>query len=137
MDDDPWRMFLVAPRGAFDAIGVGGPLAGAAAVRCLRRFAEDPEHAEAIAAWRERPGKVMLRARGGQWEQLLRSEPLELAGDPDGAVVAALPPRRRSERGELLPKLQAMSSTLEPAPAIDAPPDPHPTELTYLLNPRL
>jgi hypothetical protein len=135
--DDPWRMFLVAPRGAFDDIATGGVLAGAAAVACLRRFADDAEHGEAIAAWRERPGKVMLRARGGQWEQLLRTEPHALAEGSGGAAVAALPPRRRSERGELLPKLQAMASDLEPAPRIDELPAPHPSELTYLLNPRL
>ena len=135
--DDPWRMFLVAPRGAFGDIATGGVLAGAAAVACLRRFAGDPEHAEAIAAWRSRPGKVMLRARGGQWDELLRTEPLALAGDPDGAVVAALPPRRRSERSELLRKLQAMSTDLAPAPSVEELPPPHPTELTYLLNPRL
>jgi hypothetical protein len=135
--DDPWRMYLVAPRGAFDDVETGGVLAGAAAVACLRRFSDDPDHAEAIAAWRDRPGKVMLRARGGQWEQLLRTEPLALAGDLDGAAVAGLPPRRRSERGELLPKLQAMSSELAPPRTVDELPPPHPTELTYLLNPRL
>jgi Peptidyl-tRNA hydrolase PTH2 len=135
--DDPWRMFLVAPRGAFGDIATGGVLAGAAAVACLRRFAGDPQHAAAIAAWRSRPGKVMLRARGGQWDELLRTEPLALAGDPDGAVVAALPPRRRSERSDLLRKLQAMSTDLDPAPGVEEVPRRHPTELTYLLNPRL
>jgi peptidyl-tRNA hydrolase len=137
MDDDPLRMFLVVRRGAFDDLETGGVLAGAAAVRCLRRFSQDPAYAEAIDAWRARPGKVTLRARGGQWDELLRSEPLELAGDPDGACVVALPPRRRSERSELLRKLQAMSSELSPAPAIDGAPDPDPQRMTYILNPRL
>jgi hypothetical protein len=137
MPDDPFRMFLVVRRGAIDDLATGGVLAGAAAVACLRRFGADPEHAEAIAAWRSRPGKVTLRARtAGQWDELLRAEPLALAGDPEGASVAALPPRRRSERSELLRKLQAMSTELAPAPAEDEP-APVPERLTYVLNPRL
>lgn len=137
MDDDPLRMFLVVRRGAFDDLETGGVLAGAAAVACLRRFSEDPEHAETVAAWRERPGKVTLRARGGQWDDVLRTEPLELAGDPDGACVLALPPRRRSERSDLLRKLQAMSSELSPAPSVEAVPEADAERMTYILNPRL
>jgi peptidyl-tRNA hydrolase len=138
MEDDPYRMFLVVRRGAFDDLETGGVLAGAAAVACLRRFGDDPEYADAIAAWRQRPGKVTLRARGGQWNQVLQEEPLTVAGDPDGASVLALPPRRRSERSELLTKLQAMSSDLTPAPAIETPPEPDPDgRMTYILNPRL
>jgi peptidyl-tRNA hydrolase len=55
-------------------------------------------------------------------------EPHTLAGD----AVAALPPRRRSERGPLLERLQAMSTDLGSPPA-DAPPVPG--AVTYLLNP--
>jgi peptidyl-tRNA hydrolase len=134
--DDPYRMYLVVRRGAFDDLQTGGVLAGAAAVACLERFAADPEHADAIEAWRDRPGKVTLRARGGQWPELLATEPHALAGDVDGAAVVALPPRRRSQRSELLTRLQAMSSDLEPAPRED---DPRAVEgrLTYVLNPRL
>jgi hypothetical protein len=126
----------VVRRGAFDELSVGGPLAGAAAVACLRAFAGDPVHGPAIAAWEQRPGKVTLRARGGQWPELLASEPHAIAGDPHGASVVALPPRRRSERSELLGRLQAMSSALEPAPAVEDP-QPDPERMTYLLNPRL
>jgi peptidyl-tRNA hydrolase len=136
MPDDPYRMYLVVRRGAFGDLETGGVLAGAAAVACLRRFGADPDHADAVAAWRDRPGKVTLRARGGQWNQLLGEEPLELAGDPDGASVAALPPRRRSARSELLTKMQAMSSPLEPAPQ-EPEPHPVPERVTYVLNPRL
>lgn len=125
---DPLRMYLVVRRGAVESLARAGELAGAAAVGCLRRFEHDPAHADAIAAWRERPGKVCLRARTqGQWEQVLE-EPHALAGD----AVAALPPRARSERGPLLERLQAMSTALEPPPRDEA---DRPDALTYALNP--
>jgi peptidyl-tRNA hydrolase len=132
--DDPLRMFLVVRRGAVTTLARGGELAGAAAVRCARTFAADERFAADLEAWRSRPGKVVLRARGGQWPQLLAEEPHVLAGDPDGEAVAALPPRRRSARGPLLERLQAMTSALEPAPERV---DPVGGRLTYLVNPRL
>ena len=123
MGHDPLRMYLVLRRGAIAELAHAGELAGAAAVACLRVFETQPEHEEAIAAWRERPGKVCLRARtNAQWEQVL-AEPHTLAGQADGEAVVALPPRRRSERGPLLERLQAMSSALEPPPE-DAPGEP-------------
>ena len=132
MGRDPLRMYLVLRRGAIAELAHAGELAGAAAVACLRVFATQPHYEEAIAAWRERPGKVCLRARtNAQWEQVL-AEPHTLAGQPDGEAVVALPPRRRSERGPLLERLQAMSSALEPAPE-DAP--DRPDAVTYALNP--
>jgi len=124
VNDDPLRMYLVVRRGAVDDLAHAGELAGAAAVACVR----EPAFADAVAAWRARPGKVCLRARSaGQWEQVLE-EPHTLAG----GAVAALPPRRRSERGPLLERLQAMSTDLG-APPADAPPVPG--AVTYLLSP--
>jgi hypothetical protein len=118
---DPYRLYLVVRRGAFTDLSTGGELAGAAAVACVRDF-EIPEE------WRERPGKVTLRARtGGQWEQVLEL-PHALAGD----AVAALPPLRRSERPPLLAKLQAMSTELEPPAGRSSA-----GRLTYALNPRI
>jgi hypothetical protein len=128
--DDPLRMFIVVQRGAVQSIAQGGELAGAAAVRCLRTFAGDERFAADIDAWRPRPGKVTLRARGGQWDQLLETEPHVAGGDG----VVALPPRRRSERGPLLERLQAMTSALEPPPETV---EPDPPRVTYLVNPRL
>jgi peptidyl-tRNA hydrolase len=128
--DDPLRMFIVVRRGAVESIAQGGELAGAAAVRCVRAFAGDERFAADLAAWRERPGKVTLRARGGQWDQLLAEEPHVASGDG----VVALPPRRRSARGPLLERLQAMTSALDPPPE-EVEPDPE--RLTYLVNPRL
>ena len=135
MADDPLRLYLVVRRGALDSIARGGELAGAAAVRCVREFAEDERFADALAEWRPRPGKVTLRARGGQWGRVLE-EPHALAGDVDGESVIALPPRRRSERGQLLEQMQAMTSAMEPA-EIEDDPSPVPGRLTYVLNPRL
>jgi hypothetical protein len=123
-------MYLVTRRGAIATLDRAGELAGAAAVRCVRAFADDPRMVE----WRRRPGKVMLRARGGQWPEVLE-QPHTLAGDPDGEAVVALPPRRRSERGELLERMQAMASELEPPPE-DVAPDDDRWAVTYVLNPR-
>ena len=126
---DPWRMFLVLRRGAIDSLARACELGGAAAVACVRDFAGAPGMAE----WRERPGKVCLRARNSsQWDQV-RDEPHAMAGDADGEAVLALPPRRRSERGRVLERLQAMSSELEPLPGeLPASGD----ELVYVVNPR-
>jgi peptidyl-tRNA hydrolase len=132
MGRDPLRMYLVLRRGAIAELARAGELAGAAAVACLRVFETQPEYQEAIAAWRERPGKVCLRARtNAQWEQVL-AEPHTLADAPEGEAVVALPPRRRSQRGPLLERLQAMSSALEPPPE-DAP--QRAGTVTYALNP--
>jgi peptidyl-tRNA hydrolase len=130
VNDDPLRMYLAVRRGAFDELAPAGELAGAAAVRCVREFAGDP----ALDAWIPRPGKVVLRARGGQWDELLATEPHVLAGDPDGQAVVALKPRRRSERGPLLERMQAMTSELAPPPSES---DPRPGALTYLVNPAI
>jgi Peptidyl-tRNA hydrolase PTH2 len=124
---DPLRMYLVVRRGAFAELSRAGELTGAAAVACVREFAGDPE----LGAWRPRPGKVVLRARGGQWAELLDSEERKVVV---GDAVAALPPRRRSQRGPLLERMQAMTSSLEPPPETA---DPEPGELTYLVNPRI
>jgi hypothetical protein len=124
---DPLRMYLVVRRGAVAELARAGELAGAAAVACVR----DPAFAEAVAAWRPRPGKVCLRARSdAQWQGVLE-EPHALVGD----AVAALPPRRRSQRGPLLERLQAMSSDLGAAPAELG--EPAPGAVTYVLNPEL
>jgi len=125
---DPLRMFLVLRRGAVETLERAAVLGGAAAVACVREFEIDPE-------WRERPGKVCLRARNlAQWQAVLE-EPHALAGEPAGASVAALPPRRRSERGPLLERLQAMSSDLGPAPEEAG--EPASGAVTYALNPEL
>ena len=132
--DDPFRLFLVVRRNALTTLARGGELAGAAAVSCVRTFAGDERFAEDIAAWRQRPGKVALRARPAQWREMLADEPHVVSGDPEGESVAALPPRRRSERGPLLERMQAMTSALEPLPHTV---EPDAARVTYVVNPRL
>ena len=136
--EDPYRMYLVVRRGAFDRLETGCVLAGAAAVAAVRRFGADPEREAAVAAWKERPGKVTLRARGGQWDEVLLTEDFTYAGDLDGAAVLALPPMRRSERSELLAKkLQAFASELTPvAEAEELAPAPDGL-MTYIINPSI
>jgi hypothetical protein len=117
-------MYIVIRRGAFETIDEGGRLAGLAAVRVLSEFAGDP----AIEEWLPRPGKVVLRARSpSQWARVLE-EPHAAASDG----VVAFPPRRRSERGDALTKIQAMSTELEPPP-----PEVPGAELLYALNPKI
>src|SRR3954466_2636243 len=137
--DDPYRMYLVFRRGACEDLETGGVLAGAAAVACVRRFAEDPERADAVRAWGERPGKAAPRARGGQWNEVVRSEDFTYAGDLDGAAVLALPPMRRSERSELIArKLQAFASELTPPPTLESTPKADADgRITYIINPSL
>jgi peptidyl-tRNA hydrolase len=127
--DDPYRLFLVLRKGAIATQARACELGGAAAVACVREFAGAPGMAE----WRGRPGKICLRARNpSQWEQV-QAEPHTIAGDPEGEAVIAIPPRRRSERGPVLERLQAMSSALEPLPSIA---EPDPARVTYVVNPR-
>jgi hypothetical protein len=121
VSDDPLRMVLVVRRGAVETLERAAVLGGAAAVRCVRELEIDPE-------WRERPGKVCLRARSpSQWHEVLEL-PHAIAGD----AVAALPPQRRSERGRVLDRLQAMSTDLGEPPR-----EPRGAGFTYALNPRL
>jgi hypothetical protein len=122
--DDPLRMYIVVRRGAFDTVDEGGRLAGLAAVRALRDYAAPPE-------WTARPGKVVLRARSpSQWAQVLEAPH---AAASDGVV--ALPPLRRSERPEVLAKIQAMSTELEPPPPALDPGDEAAASVVYALNP--
>lgn len=120
-EGDPFRLYIVVRKGAVESLAEAGPLAGAAVVGCLRAFGAPDE-------WRERPGKVCLRTRSpAQWERVLE-EPHVLGGDG----VLAIPPRRRSERGPALERLQAMATELAPPPASGAAPA---GGVLYALNP--
>ena len=130
MEPDPLRMFLVLRRGAIETLARAAVLGGAAAVACVRRVRRRSRARRLARAARE---GVPARAQPGAVGGLLEL-PHALAGDPDGESVAALPPRRRSERGPLLERMQAMSTDLGPAPTE---PEGDAGGVTYVLNPEL
>ena len=99
VSDDPLRMYLVLQRGAVTALARAGELAGAAAVACVREFADDP----ALAEWRPRPGQgvpagphrepVAPGARGAARARR-RSGRRGGGGDPAAAALRARPAAR-------------------------------------------
>jgi peptidyl-tRNA hydrolase len=118
---DPLRMYLVLRRGAIATLARGGELAGASAVACLRAFGEDPEHREAIAAWRDRPGKVCLRARtNAQWEQVLAEPPARAdPADEREALTYALNPAATMSSGKTLAQIAHAAVMADETGAVD------------------
>jgi peptidyl-tRNA hydrolase len=121
--DDPWVLYLVVRKHA--GLGFGDMLAATASacVRCADRYENDPRYAESFRGWYEMAvRKVTLRANEREWHRLPDGFDVALAA-PRGNVdsVAALPPRRRSEREKLLVQLQALTGPPEELPA-SAPP---------------
>ena len=136
LTDGPLRMYLVTRRGALSDLERACELAGAAAVDCVERFADDVTHRAALDRWRAHPRKVVLRARAGQWDELQECEHV-LVGDPRSEAVLALPPRGPSQRGELLGRMQAMTAELAPPAGAEGGEPPADDRVTYLLNPSL
>src|SRR3954447_22158780 len=93
---DPWVMYIVVRKDLRLDLAAAVPVAGGAVVACTRAF--EPILPGAFAAWGARPRQGALRATA---EQLAALEPAWRDGDR----LACLPPRRRSESGELLASL--------------------------------
>lgn len=108
--DDPWAMYLVVryqhPFLIQDLLAAGAE----ATIRCYDEWADTDSHREAFAAWRERSfRKIALRADEKQWSRLLEEFDCTLGCVDGEPVVACLPPLRKSERPQLLKRLQAYS----------------------------
>src|SRR4051812_32737440 len=122
-------MYYVVRKDVPLAFGQAMALAGAAAVRCSDELRPDPRHADAFAAWSERPRKVALRASA--------AELTELRAELDGAflepAVLCLPPMRKSDRPPLLAALRPFTDPPRPR----EPPEPPPLEqaLVYVIRP--
>jgi peptidyl-tRNA hydrolase len=121
--DDPWVFYLVVRKEA--GLGFGDMLAATASacVRCADRYEHDPRYAEQFAAWYAMAvRKVTLRANEREWHRLRDELDVALAA-PRANVqsVAALPPRRRSQREKLLIQMQALTGPPEELPP-SAPP---------------
>ena len=128
MDDDPLRMLLVLRRGAVGTLERAAVLGGAAAVACVRAFADDP----ALAAWRPRPGQgVPASAQRGAVARGARAPARARGrGGRRGGRRAPAEPALRARA--VLERLQAMSTDLGEAPS-----EPGGDGRTYALNPRL
>jgi peptidyl-tRNA hydrolase len=112
--EDPWVMYLVVPRNVSLTLEQSLRLAAHATLECRRRFADDPRHRDDFAEWERRSfRKVTLKARPGQWRELLDSLDCAVVEEPGGAAVACLPPCLRSQRDPLLGRMQAHSGAEE------------------------
>jgi peptidyl-tRNA hydrolase len=121
--DDPWVLYLVVRKEA--GLGFGDMLAATASacVRCADRYEQDPRYEASFRGWYQMAvRKVTLRANEREWHRLRDELDVALAA-PRGTVhaVAALPPRRRSEREKLLVQMQALTAMPDELPP-SAPP---------------
>jgi PTH2 family peptidyl-tRNA hydrolase len=95
--------------------------AGAAAVECVERFGP-------FEAWHDRPRKVALRADETEFGQIQKEEPCVVEQE----FLLCLPPRRRSERSELLEALRPFTDA--PRPKEEMVDDRSPT-MAYVVRP--
>jgi peptidyl-tRNA hydrolase len=122
-------MYFVVRKDVRLTLAQGMALAGGATVLCADTFRTAERWAPAFAAWGERPRKVALRASAEELDAL-RDE-LDHVAVADGALIC-LPPRRMSERSELLAGLRPFTDARAPA---EPPPSPARPALTYVVRP--
>lgn len=117
---DPLVMYLVVRREQLASFLDLAEAVAKAVVRCAARYRPDPLWSARFAAWDAASyRKVTLRARESDWARLLREYPL-VTGEgstPGVPLVAALPPRHKSERPKFLMGLQTYNLALEALPA--------------------
>ena len=103
-------MYLIVRKGSGATYGELLAAAAQATVACATTYASSAKWGEAMSEWYEQSfRKVTLRADESEWEKLARftgSRAL-VAGQE---VLAALPPRRKSEREPLLRRLQVFNA---------------------------
>jgi peptidyl-tRNA hydrolase len=102
---DDLRLVIVLPKRAEGTHGQQCADVARAAVACRDRLRADTETGgrKLVSAWeREAMGKICLRARAAQLDDVRALPGAVAAGE-----ATALPPARRSQRPEILDKLQA------------------------------
>ena len=102
-------MYIVVRRGAFETIDEGGRLAGMAAVACSARVRAMTRRSRSGARGPARSSCAPAALASGRACSRSRTRRRPTAS-------SRCPPRRRSERGDALTKIQAMSTELEPPP---------------------
>lgn len=134
MTADPWVMYLVVRKDVRWDLAAACALAGGATVACARSYADDPRFAAAFEAWYATSfRKVALRADPEHFAEVLAREPGATAEWEGAVALTCLPPRRRSEAGELLSWLPGFTDARRPE-APTPPPPPEVPALTYVLN---
>jgi peptidyl-tRNA hydrolase len=138
---DPLAMYLVVRRSQIGDVSAAGFIeAGAqATVRCVDEYLDEPAHAEAFREWYAGSfRKITLRADEKQWARLheefdlaLGLDPFQLAINRDWPVMAALPPLRKSERPQLLKRMQAFKGDPFTLPAFE---HPYKSAVTLVVN---
>jgi peptidyl-tRNA hydrolase len=138
--DDPLVMYLVVRRQA--GVGYRALLEAAARATVLAamQFETEPDCAANFAAWYAGSfRKVTLRAKEPEWKRLEAEYAHAVAAVGGVSAVAALPPRRRSERTKFLAGLQAFAAMPAELPA-EPPGEPGAAERTTMVlvvNPSL
>jgi peptidyl-tRNA hydrolase len=115
-DDDPLIMYLVVRRRTTRPFAELATATAIAARRCAHSYREDDRWRDGFDDWwRHSFRKVCLRAEPREWEDV-RALDHERVGD-----VVCLPPVRRSARGSVLVRMQALSDEAGVLPELDWP----------------
>jgi peptidyl-tRNA hydrolase len=114
-------MYFVVRKDVPLAFDEGMALAGGATVLCADTFRSSSRWAPAFEEWSERPRKVALRAGPDELARL-RAE-LDHVAVGEGRLVC-LPPRRMSDRSELLAGLRPFTDARDPSEPLPAPARP-------------
>ncbi|MFL5824981.1 MAG: peptidyl-tRNA hydrolase [Thermoleophilaceae bacterium] len=124
-------MYFVVRKDLPLGLGQAMAAAGAAAVRCSRRFEHDERFAPAFGAWRESSfRKVALRASADELERIRAEHPSVDVGE----WLLCLPPLHRDHRSELLASLRPFTDAPRPAEPSPALPGDVPAML-YVIRP--
>jgi peptidyl-tRNA hydrolase len=114
--DDPLVMLIVVRRRTSRAFAELAVATAVATRRCAERYLGEERWEPGFADWwRDSFRKVCLRAEPREWEEV-RALDHERVGD-----VACLPPRRRSQREQVLVRMQALAGDADGLPPLSLP----------------
>ena len=131
MSGDPWVMYFVVRKDLRLDMAAAIGLAGGATVACARRYASDPGHVGAFAAWQGTAvSKVAVRASAEELAAVLAAHDAVVVERDGAPALACLPPLRRSHAGEPLSALRAFTDARRP---VEPTPQPGGVAIAYVL----
>lgn len=131
-EDDPLTMYYVVRKDVPLSLAQAMSLAGAGAVLCADMYRQSARWRERFADWHARSyRKVALRADAAQCERVLQEMEAAALETDVGLTLLCLPPRRKSEREELLVELVPFTDARRPRTAPESPRPP----LVYVVRP--